>query len=56
MNPATGMQLQLASLLNAIPVQEAFTVRQPFVNRIIIAGTRGGYDGVYSYAIGNLPQ
>jgi hypothetical protein len=55
MNPTNGAQLQKASLLNTVPVQEAFTVRQPFVDRIIIAGTRGGYPAVYSYTTDELP-
>ncbi len=54
-NPTNGGQLAIGSLLNTIPVQEAFTVRQPFLDRIIIAGTRGGYDSVYSYTTDVLP-
>ncbi len=55
MNPANGATLQTGSLLNTIPVQEAFTVRQYFLNRIVIGGTRGGYGAVYSYAASSLP-
>jgi hypothetical protein len=55
MNISTGAQLQKGSLLNSIPVQEAFTVRQYLTSRVIIAGTRGGYSAAYSYATANLP-
>lgn len=55
MNPSNGATLQAGSLMNNIPVQEAFTVRQYFLNRIVVAGTRGGYSAVYSYATSTLP-
>jgi hypothetical protein len=55
MHPPTGGSLQGGSLLNTIPVQEAFTVRQQFLDRIVIAGTRGGYSATYWYAASSLP-
>jgi len=56
MNPATGAALQKGHLGNTIPVQEAFTVRQYFTDRIIVAGTRGRYIAAYSIAMDNVPS
>ena len=56
MNGATGTTVQSGGLNNTIPVQEAFTIPQLLLNRVVIGGTRGGYGGVYSYSITDLPE
>lgn len=55
-NPENGDQVDKGRLSHGMPVQEAFVVRQPLLDQIVIGGTSGNYAGVYSFIKPNTPD